>query len=106
MPSKKGKEAIDAKKKGPMPPPKEKKKALPKFKSTPSQMASKVVVHAAVPGMYLGPNASVLETPLVAEKLLQRFVLPADQVELDKLDLNWAITNFFHVVSHVHRSLN
>ena len=35
MPSKKGKEAIDAKKKGPMPPPKEKKKALPKFKSTP-----------------------------------------------------------------------
>ena len=42
----------------------------------------------------------------MAEKLFQGLVLPADQVELDKMDLDREITKFFHVVGQViHKSL-
>ena len=99
---------VDAKKKG-MSPPKDKKKALSKSKSTPSRTTSKVASHAVVSGeetstnlgVDLGPNASILENLGVAEKLLQGLVLPIDQGELDKMDLDRVITKFFHCVSQV-----
>ena len=98
-----------------MSPPEEKKKASSKSKSTPSRTESKVVACAVVPregtsanpGVDWGPNASFLENPKVMEKLLQGLVLLADQEELDKMDLDRAITKFFRVVGQViHRSLN
>ena len=56
------------------------------------------------PRVGLGPDATVLGTPGMAEKLLQRLVLPANQVDLDKLDLGGAITRFFHYVGQVSKS--
>ena len=106
---KKGKQSADAKKKGLMPPPEEKKKGLSKSKSTQSRTTSKMVGRTTAPGkgtsansgVDLGPNAFILENPGVAEKLLQGLTLPVDQVELDEMDLDWAITKFFHVVGQV-----
>ena len=59
---------------------------------------------SANPGVDLGPIATVLENPGVAEKLLQGLVLPIDQVELDKLNLDRAIMRFFHYVGQVTMS--
>ena len=49
----------------------------------------------------MGFNASVLENPGIAEKLLQVLVLPADQEAMERLDLDQAVTRFFHSISQV-----
>ena len=86
-----------------MPSPKDKKKGPAKSRATSNCTTSNVAARpkertSANPRMDLRPNASVLENPRVVEKLLQRLVLPTDQVELDKLDLDRAIMRFFHFV--------
>ncbi|GFS36232.1 hypothetical protein Acr_00g0044830 [Actinidia rufa] len=77
-PSKKGKQATDAKKKGLMLPPEKKKKGPAAKAPSRSKATSKVVVLATVPregtsanlGVDLGPNTSVMENSEVVEKLL------------------------------------
>ena len=112
-PIKKGKQFVDVKKKGTMPPPEDKKKGSSKSKF--SQTVSKVLARVAVSRegtsvnseIDLGPNAFVVGNLGVAQKLFQGLVLPIDQVELDKMDFDRAITTFFHVVGQViHRPLN
>ena len=49
LPTKKGKQTTNARKNGPMLPPKDKKKGPSKSKSTLSRMTSKVAARAAVP---------------------------------------------------------
>ena len=80
-PTKKGKMAFDAKKKGPISPPKDKKRA------TPTQAANKGETFVAAPGegtssnpgAILGPRASMLESPLMVEKILGGVIPPADK---------------------------
>ncbi|GFZ08937.1 hypothetical protein Acr_20g0007450 [Actinidia rufa] len=87
-PLKKGKQVAYAKKKGLMPPPEEKKKGpAAKAPAKSKTMSSQAAAPTAVPGegtsanlgVDLGPNASILENPEVADKLLQGLILPADQ---------------------------
>ncbi|GFS33944.1 hypothetical protein Acr_00g0031400 [Actinidia rufa] len=49
---------------------------------------------SANPGFVQGLEASAMENPAVAENLLQRFILPADKKEVDKMDLDMAIDSF------------
>ena len=53
---------------------------------------------SANPGDVLGLNASMLENPVVAEKLLEGAIPPFDREEVGKLDLDWAISRLFHGV--------
>ncbi|GFZ20830.1 hypothetical protein Acr_28g0015350 [Actinidia rufa] len=49
----------------------------------------------------LGFKASMLENPDVEEKLLEGMIPPADKEVVGKLDLDWAISKFFHIVDQV-----
>ncbi|GFZ10862.1 peptidoglycan-binding LysM domain-containing protein [Actinidia rufa] len=105
-PSKKGKSASDAKKKCPISLPEEKKKgssvkALAKAKLSSNKAASKAAVGegtSANPGAVLGPKAFMLGNPTVAEKFLEGVIPPSNKEEVEKLDLDRAISRFFHGV--------
>ncbi|GFZ11354.1 hypothetical protein Acr_22g0007520 [Actinidia rufa] len=108
-----GKGHLDAKEEmGPCLPPNNKKKgpaakAPTTSKVTSRQVATKAVQAFASPGegtsanlgVVLGLEASIMENPAVVEKLLQRFILPANKEAMEKLDLDWAITSFLHSIS-------
>ncbi|GFZ00561.1 hypothetical protein Acr_14g0001960 [Actinidia rufa] len=108
-PSKKGKSASDAKKKCPISLPEEKKKgssvkALAKAKLSSNKAASKAAVGegtSANPGAVLGPKAFMLGNPTVAEKFLEGVIPPSNKEEVEKLDLDRAISRFFHGVGEV-----
>ncbi|GFY81052.1 hypothetical protein Acr_01g0008610 [Actinidia rufa] len=100
MPYKKGKAASDAKKKGPMSPFEEKKKRYfvkfpAKARASPNKLTSKAVTSptteestSANPGVILGLNASILQNPIVTEKLLEGMIPPLNKEEVGKLDLD------------------
>ncbi|GFS43667.1 hypothetical protein Acr_00g0086320 [Actinidia rufa] len=94
-PSKKGKQAVNAKRKGPMPPPEDKKKALTKSKAMPTAAVPREGT-STNPGVVLGYNISMIGNPVVAKKLLKGVIPLADKEEVEKLDLDWAISKFFH----------
>ncbi|GFY95363.1 hypothetical protein Acr_10g0007480 [Actinidia rufa] len=52
-------------------------------------------------GIFLGFEASAIENPVMAKKLLQGFILPTDKEAVNKLDLDMAITRFLHSLSRV-----
>ena len=56
------------------------------------------------PRLTWGLNATVPGNLGVTEKLLQGLILTADQVELDKLDLDQVTPQFFHYVVQVTKS--
>ncbi|GFZ17514.1 ubiquitin carboxyl-terminal hydrolase-related protein [Actinidia rufa] len=100
-PSKKG-----SKGKGAIPPPEAKKAA--KSTTTSSVAASRrtpIVAPgegtSASPDGVLGPQASMLENPVVAEKLLEGVIPPVDKEEVEKLDLGRAILRLFRGVGEV-----
>ncbi|GFZ09274.1 hypothetical protein Acr_20g0010820 [Actinidia rufa] len=100
MPTKKGKKASDAKKKGTMSPLEDKRMA------TSSKAESKGEIPIMVPeevtsaylGAVLGLNASILKNPTVAKKLLEGMIPPLDKEEMSRLDLDLAISRLFHGV--------
>ncbi|XP_057482144.1 uncharacterized protein LOC130769038 isoform X2 [Actinidia eriantha] len=104
-PSNKGKSTSDAKKKGPISPLEEKRKgssvkALAKAKAL-SNKAAAGEGTSANPGAVLGPKASMLGNPTVAEKFLEGVIPPSDKEEVEKLGLDRAISRFFHGVGEV-----
>ncbi|GFS33089.1 hypothetical protein Acr_00g0026310 [Actinidia rufa] len=52
---------------------------------------------SANPGVVLGLEASAMENPAMAEKLLQEFILPIDKEVVNKLDLDMVITRYLHL---------
>ena len=52
-------------------------------------------------GTVLGPTASILGSPSVAEKLLRGVIPPADKEKVDKLTLDQTATKLFHVIGQV-----
>ncbi|GFS32283.1 hypothetical protein Acr_00g0021730 [Actinidia rufa] len=76
-------------------------KAPTKAKASLSKAESKAAVGegtSANPGVVLGLKAFMLGNPAVVGKLLEEVILPADKEEVEKLDLDWAISQFFHRV--------
>ena len=53
-------------------------------------------------GTVLGPTASILGSPSVAEKLLRGVIPPADKEKVEKLTLDQTATRLFHVIGQVH----
>ena len=49
----------------------------------------------------LGLRASMLGSPSMAEKLLWGMIPPSNKENVEKLNLDQAVTKFFHVVSQV-----
>ncbi|GFZ06468.1 hypothetical protein Acr_18g0006380 [Actinidia rufa] len=49
-------------------------------------------------GTVLGPTASILGSPSVAERLLRGVILPADKEKVEKLTLDQTATKLFHVI--------
>ncbi|GFS40582.1 hypothetical protein Acr_00g0069410 [Actinidia rufa] len=49
-------------------------------------------------GTVLGPTASMLGSPSVAEKLLRGVILPVDKKKVEKLTLDQTATKLFHVI--------
>ncbi|GFZ12863.1 hypothetical protein Acr_23g0012480 [Actinidia rufa] len=49
-------------------------------------------------GTVLGPTASILGSPSVAEKLLRGVIPPADKEKVEKLTLDQTATKLFHVI--------
>ena len=100
-----------------MPPPEDKKKrssskAPAKSKAT-SRSSSTTESRKAVPALApregtsanlvlsWGSKASMLENPAMVEELLEGVIPPADKEEVEKLNLDWAISKFFHIVGQV-----
>ena len=52
-------------------------------------------------GTVLGPRASMLGSLYVSEKLLEGVIPPSDMEKVDKLNLDQAVTKFFHIVGRV-----
>ncbi|GFY95447.1 hypothetical protein Acr_10g0008320 [Actinidia rufa] len=104
-PNKKGKMASDAKKKGTMSPLDDKKKATSKYRATSSKGETSAVAlkegTSAYPGVVLGLNASILENPITAKKLLEGVIPPIDEEEVGRMDLDSAILMLFHGVGQV-----
>ena len=107
-PTKKGKSAFDTKNKGTISPSGAKKKAMWKFKTPPSKATSTLASVVATvegtstnPKAFLGALASMLENPTVVEKLLERVIPLVDKEEVEKMDLDWAISWLFCVVGEV-----
>ena len=92
--------AFDLKKKGPISPPKDKKRA------TLTQAANKGETSVAALGegtsansnAILGTRASMLGNPFVVEKILGRVIPPADKKKVEKLTMDQVVTKFFHIV--------
>ncbi|GFZ02403.1 hypothetical protein Acr_15g0010110 [Actinidia rufa] len=99
-PSKKSKTIDDSKGKETMLPPDAKKKATKPIKTT--SMGVKLREGTSVnPCDVLGLNASMLENPTAAEKLLESMVHPFAPEEFGKLDLDRAIPKLFYRIGHV-----
>ncbi|GFY85266.1 hypothetical protein Acr_04g0000040 [Actinidia rufa] len=85
-----------------MPPLEAKKKKVMKPRRTGSMGAKPVLAPkegtSANPDHVLWPIASILENPSVAEKLLEGVIPPLDKEEVEKLDLDLAISTLFHGV--------
>ncbi|GFY97727.1 hypothetical protein Acr_12g0002680 [Actinidia rufa] len=113
LPSKKGKLASNAKKKGHILPLEEKKKGssvkVPtKAKASSSKAAIKVAIGESTsvnPSAILGLNASILENPAVVEKLLKGVIPPLDKEEAEKLDLDLTISRLFHGVGQEKKAM-
>ncbi|GFY95620.1 hypothetical protein Acr_10g0010050 [Actinidia rufa] len=98
-------ESKDAKSKGKeaLPPPMAKKA---KSSVTLSALATKGARSVIAPredtlanhGPTLGPKASMLGNPSMAEKILSGVILPADKKNVDKLSLDQVVTKAFHIV--------
>ncbi|GFZ15805.1 hypothetical protein Acr_25g0002140 [Actinidia rufa] len=107
-PTKKGKFASDSKGKGTMSQPEAKKKAT-KSKATSNKIASKGAMPIMAPGKgtfansgdVLGLNASMLENPTVAKKVLGGVIPPFNKEKVQKLDLDRAISRLFYGVGQV-----
>ena len=84
-------------------------KALTKSKVTSSRTSTKAAPTVtdpgegtlANPGVILGLNASMLENPTMVEKLLERLIPHAKRDAVEKLDLDWVISKFFHCIGHI-----
>ena len=114
LPSKKGKQVADTKKKGSMPLPNKNKKgpttkAPAKSKATSSRTTIKASPTSvafregtsANPGAVLRLRSSMLGSPSVAKKILGGVIPPADKKKVDKLTLDQVVTKFFHIVGQV-----
>ncbi|PSS08034.1 Ribose-phosphate pyrophosphokinase [Actinidia chinensis var. chinensis] len=93
----KGKEAMS------LPPPMAKKAKPSVTSSAPATKGAKSVISPredtlANHGPTLGPGASMLGNPSVAEKILSGVILLADKKNVDKLSLNQGVTKVFHIV--------
>ncbi|GFY95104.1 hypothetical protein Acr_10g0004890 [Actinidia rufa] len=100
-PSKKGKVDDGSKGKGVVIGPEDKKKATPSGKApTPPATASPRPGEgsSANLGTVLGPTASMLGSPSVAEKLLRGVIPPADKEKVEQLTLDQTATKLFHVI--------
>ncbi|GFZ19865.1 hypothetical protein Acr_28g0005700 [Actinidia rufa] len=100
-PSKKGKVDDGSKGKGVVIGPEGKKKKTSSGKAlTPPSTASPRPGEgsSANLGTVLGPTASMLGSPSVAEKLLQGVIPPADKEKVEKLTLDQTATKLFHVI--------
>ncbi|GFY95443.1 hypothetical protein Acr_10g0008280 [Actinidia rufa] len=53
---------------------------------------------SANPGTTLGPEASMLGNPSMAEKILAGVILHANKEKVDKLSLDQVVTKFFHII--------
>ena len=85
----------------------------PKQKATSSKSASKTAGKRKTPavapregtsasfGIVLGPRAYMLGRPSVVEKLLGGMIPPLDKENVDKLNLDRAVTKFFHIIGQV-----
>ncbi|GFZ15786.1 hypothetical protein Acr_25g0001950 [Actinidia rufa] len=108
-PSKKGKVDDGPKGKGVVIGPKGKKKATSSGKApTPPATASPRPGEgsSANLGTVLGPTASMLGSPSVAEKLLRGVIPPADKEKVEKLTLDQTVTKLFHVIGQLREALN
>ena len=91
---------LEDKKKGPA------AKALAKSKVTSGRAANWDMptfaapgeVTSVNPGVVLGLEASTLDNPTMAKKLLQGIVLPVDKETVNKLDLDMETTWFLHAL--------
>ncbi|GFY93717.1 hypothetical protein Acr_09g0001630 [Actinidia rufa] len=100
-PSKKGKVDDGSKGKGVVIGPEGKKKATSSGKApTPPATASPRPGEgsSANLGTVLGPTASMLGSPSVAEKLLRGVIPPTDKEKVEKLTLDQTATKLFHVI--------
>ena len=107
-PATKGKLASNVKDKETMSPSMTKKKAIWRFRTPPNKVnntsSTTMVVREGTsvnPGTMLGPKASILRSPSVAEKILGGVIPPADKEKVDKLSLDQVVTKFFHVIGQV-----
>ena len=95
LPNKKDK-IVDLKGKETIPLKEVKKKATWRFKETPAAVpreGTSINSDAA-----LGPTTSMLGSPSVAKKILERVIPPADKEKVNKLPLDQVVTNFFHII--------
>ncbi|GFS35816.1 hypothetical protein Acr_00g0042280 [Actinidia rufa] len=60
---------------------------------------------SANPSNALGPGASMLRSPSIAEKILSEVILPIDKVKVDKFSLDQVVTKFFHIVGKLEGHL-
>ncbi|GFY87393.1 hypothetical protein Acr_05g0010320 [Actinidia rufa] len=100
-PSKKGKADDDSKGKGVDNGPEGKKKATSSSKAPATTAAASSRPGegtSANLGTVLGPTASILGSPSVAEKLLRGVIPPADKEKVEKLTLDQTATKLFHVI--------
>ena len=98
-PAKKGKLASDAKKTGTTSPPGDKKKAtLSKTAISTITIREGTLVN---PGTALGPRVSMLRSLATIKKHLDGVIPPLDKEKVEKLDLDWVVSKFVHIVSQV-----
>ncbi|XP_057495586.1 uncharacterized protein LOC130780587 [Actinidia eriantha] len=99
-PNKKAKTDDGSKGKGVDTAPEGKKKATSSNKSpaTPAGSSRPGEGTSANLGTVLGPTASMLGSPSVAEKLLRGVIPPADKEKVEKLTLDQTATKLFHVI--------
>ena len=99
-PSKKAKSGGDSKGKGQAPIPEPKKKSGPAHhpvapSSGPGEGSSPSL------GTALGPRASILGSPSVAEKILRGVIPPMDQEKVGQLTLDQTASKFIHALGQV-----
>ncbi|GFZ04454.1 hypothetical protein Acr_17g0000260 [Actinidia rufa] len=98
-PSKKGKADDGSKGKGVSIAPEAKKKTSSKAPSVPAASSPRPGEGSSANlGTVLGPTASILGSPSVAEKLLRGVIPPADKEKVEKLTLDQTATKLFHVI--------
>ena len=100
-PSKKAKSGDDSKGKGQAPTPEPKKKSGPA--GHPGATTSSRPGEGSSPslGTALGPRASILGSPSVAEKILRGVIPPTDQEKVGQLSLDQTASKFFQALGQV-----